>query len=281
MADNDDILGDESPKTSPVDKPSDGDIKGMVQSELAQHSATLGSQLDNVTQQIVQGVSQALNQFQAGQALKGDDSPADDGEDWQKLAADPRTYIGKVVQDTMRSTLGPYLATQADDKYGTLMDDHKSKFDREFGDGKFDLEIQPQVDMILQAAADGGAQLKSSAQHINILIESIRGKPGMFDKLTQLKADKAKLDQEASDTMNPSPPMLGNASPPRRRSANQLTPDDKEWMEEYFRETGMEMDHKYMEEVLKARSDGGWQISNFPGLADHAYSQDSQTRKGR
>jgi len=260
MAENDDpLVGSEEKPAAP----STAEIRAEVQQQLSAFKGEIQTDLGQFGNQLVQGVQQAL--AQAKEAPENETKVEGDNNAWTALADDPAGFVQQQVAKTIQDQLGPYLATQNEDKFDGLMEKEGRIFDAQFGEGKFAELIRPHVDMVLNAGGGQAmAQVKGSAQQIGFLINQVKGRDDVQEKLFSLKQEKVTKEAEVEATA-----VMPQGRGPRS-NPTKLTADDEALLDDWDDETGIVSDRASALKWKQARGVDGWSISDMPDPPEHS-----------
>ena len=250
---NEDSKGD--PKgPAPVAAPTAADIQKAV----AEGMGAFAGEMKNLPGQIGQYVQQAISQ--ANKAVAQGNANQQQTDLTQRLLTEPEVAITELMNGWAQKNLGPYLATQVEDKYSTLVEEQRKDVDSEYGDGVFDELILGELESVIEATPNKEA--KGSKRYIKTVTEGILGnkliRPKLAAKLMEKKESERKAELE-------SPTVLDGGR--RKPAKGVLDPESIRHLAKYEEVTGKSVDRKLMEEALNVRNrDGGWNIDNFPGL---------------
>jgi hypothetical protein len=255
----DDLLDDN--KDSSTDKPaaaptvSKDDISAAVKAGLSEFGGQLGQFAKDVGAHVKGALDSAQTKVDRGTATKKEEDLV------QTLLTDPEKAIAKVVQEQLASQLGPYLQTQINDNYEGLVEKHRERIDKQYGDGTFDEIILPDLEATVKA---GNPAAKASKEYVATVVRGIVGHENVQPKL-DLKKDAMKAKREAEEKESDIP--VGILDGGRRKPGKLALSDDDRAFINHRAGEGVKIDPKVMEAALKVRAEqGSWTADNFPGL---------------
>ena len=259
LLENGDEEADKAATSTPAPTVSAADISKAVKEGLAEFGGGLNKFASDIGQHVQTALSGAQRAADKGTASQSQLDLT------QQLLTEPEKAIESVVSKLLAENLGPYLSNKVQDDYENIVETHRSRIDKEYGDGTFDELILPELETVVEASPD--KSLKSRKQYVATVVRGIVGHEKVLPKMLEKRG--AKMDAEKKAEMDAPSGILDGGR--RRGGKTVLTPDEISFLNHYEETTDKKVDRKLMEEAISVRKrDGGWTIDNFPGLKKSA-----------
>lgn len=163
---------------------------------------------------------------------------------------DGKGTIAKVVQESVREMIGPWVQSQVISTADTLRDTHRAAVDKAYGSGTWDEVVAPEMEKIFSQMDNHTATIaRGNKATFEQVMKQARGEESVMDVLAERKE---KMRNQPPDMLD------GGRQAPKK---TEFSPEDKDFMQDYEKKRGISLDKKALLDIMTKRRASGGTIS--------------------